>query len=140
MELNNCINFLLSTAQHNVFQYLSSRLSEYGVTPAQYGVMSCLWRYRDLTPKQIGGLLHLEASSVSGILERMQNNGLLERNVDPENRRNIRVSPTQKTLDLQPAIEKIILEMNQLVMEPFTQEQQDQIRRSLTVIGNRELA
>lgn len=105
MELNNCINFLLSTAQHNVFQYLSSRLSEYGVTPAQYGVMSCLWRYRDLTPKQIGELLHLEASSVSGILERMQNNGLLERNVDPENRRNIRVSPTQKTLDLQPAIE-----------------------------------
>ena len=99
MELNNCINFLLSTAQHNVFQYLSSRLSEYGVTPAQYGVMSCLWRYRDLTPKQIGELLHLEASSVSGILERMQNNGLLERNVDPENRRNIRVSPTQKTLD-----------------------------------------
>lgn len=139
MELENCINFLLSTAQHNVFQYLNSQLAEYGITPAQYGVMNCLWKYRDLTPKQIGELLHLEASSVSGILERMQNNGLLERNVDPENRRTIRVSPTQKTLDLQPAIEKIILHMNQLVMEPFTQQEQEQIRRSLTVIGNREL-
>ena len=139
MELENCINFLLSTAQHNVFQYLNSQLAEYGVTPAQYGVMNCLWKYRDLTPKQIGELLHLEASSVSGILERMQNNGLLERNVDPENRRTIRVSPTQKTLDLQPAIEKIILHMNQLVLEPFTQQEQEQIRHSLTVIGNREL-
>lgn len=83
MELENCINFLLSTAQHNVFQYLNSQLAEYGVTPAQYGVMNCLWKYRDLTPKQIGELLHLEASSVSGILERMQNNGLLERNRGP---------------------------------------------------------
>lgn len=139
MELENCINFLLSTAQHNVFQYLNSQLAEYGITPAQYGVMNCLWKYRELTPKQIGELLHLEASSVSGILERMQNNGLLERNVDPENRRMIRVSPTQKTLDLQPAIEKIILEMNERVLAPFTRQEQERIRQSLTVIGNLDL-
>ncbi|WP_130870192.1 MarR family winged helix-turn-helix transcriptional regulator [Intestinimonas massiliensis (ex Afouda et al. 2020)] len=139
MELENCINFLLSTAQHNVFQYLNSQLAEYGITPAQYGVMNCLWKYRELTPKQIGELLHLEASSVSGILERMQNNGLLERNVDPENRRMIRVSPTQKTLDLQSAIEKIILEMNERVLAPFTRQEQERIRQSLTVIGNLDL-
>lgn len=139
MELENCINFLLSTAQHNVFQYLNSQLAEYGITPAQYGVMNCLWKYRELTPKQIGELLHLEASSVSGILERMQNNGLLERNVDPENRRMIRVSPTQKTLELQPAIEKIILEMNERVLAPFTRQEQERIRQSLTVIGNLDL-
>lgn len=139
MELENCINFLLSTAQHNVFQYLNSQLAAYGITPAQYGVMNCLWKYKNITPKQIGELLHLEASSVSGILERMQNNGLLERNIDPDNRRTIRVCPTQKTLDLQPAIEDIILKMNQLVLKSFTEQEQKQLREYLTTIVNLEL-
>lgn len=139
MELEHCINFLLSTAQHNVFQYLNSRLAEYGITPAQYGVMSCLWKHRNLTPKQIGELLHLEASSVSGILERMQNNGLLERNVDPDNRRTIRVSPTRKTMDLQPVIEEIVDDMNARVLAPFTPQEQEQLRSSLATIGRQTL-
>lgn len=40
MELTQCINYLLTTAQHSVFQYLNGKLSEYDVTPSQYGVLS----------------------------------------------------------------------------------------------------
>lgn len=43
MELTQCINYLLTTAQHKVFQEMSSRLEKFDVTPVQYGVMYCLW-------------------------------------------------------------------------------------------------
>ena len=120
MELSRCINFLLGASQHTVFQYLSGQLVPYGITPAQYGVLSCLWKHRRLSPKQIGEILHLEASSVSSILDRMQKNGLIERNIHPDNRRALLVSLTQKTLDLQAPVEVIIVKMNRLVLEPFT--------------------
>lgn len=139
MELDKCINFLLSTAQHNVFQYLSGRLMPHGITPGQYGVLNCLWTHQELTPKQIGELLHLEASSVSGILDRMQKNDLIERTIDPENRRVIRVSPTQKALDIQQPIEQIIDDMNTYVLEPFSPEERETLLRTLSVISNREL-
>ena len=42
MELKECINFLLTTAQHTVFQYLSQRLAPYDITPSQYGILNCL--------------------------------------------------------------------------------------------------
>ncbi|GCB30002.1 hypothetical protein [Anaerotignum faecicola] len=38
MELTQCINYLLTTSQHTVFQFLSGKLSEYDLTPSQYGV------------------------------------------------------------------------------------------------------
>ena len=139
MELSRCINFLLSASQHAVFQYLSGRLAPHGITPAQYGVLNCLWKHGCLSPKQIGEILHLEASSVSGILERMQKNDLIERNIDPDNRRAILVLPTQKALDLQAPVEAIVTEMNQLVLESFTEEEKELIIRALTIISERSL-
>ena len=64
--------FLLSVSQNKVFKYFSKLLEEYGLTPAQYGVLNCLWREGQLSPKQIGELVYLEAPTVSGILDKMQ--------------------------------------------------------------------
>ena len=44
MELNQCINYLLTTSQHRVFQEVSKRLEPFDVTPVQYGVLYCLWK------------------------------------------------------------------------------------------------
>ena len=60
MELTQCINYLLTTSQHTVFQFLSGKLSEYDLTPSQYGVLSCLWQREFATPKQISEILCLE--------------------------------------------------------------------------------
>ncbi|EUU44620.1 hypothetical protein O337_02733, partial [Staphylococcus aureus M0161] len=42
MELDNCINYLLSTSQNRVFKHFKSLLSPYNITPAEYGVLNCL--------------------------------------------------------------------------------------------------
>lgn len=139
MELTRCINFLLSAAQHNVFQYLSSRLAPYGITPGQYGVLNCLWTHKELSPKQIGEILHLEASSISGILDRLQKIGLIDRMTDPDNRRAVLVSPTQKAMDLHLPVDKIIKDMNNCVKESFSEEEWETLLQYLSVIANREL-
>ena len=51
MDIRECINYLLTTAQHQVFQLLSSKLAPYGITPGQYGVLNCLWRKEAVNPK-----------------------------------------------------------------------------------------
>ena len=137
MELDECVNFLLSVSQHTVFQHLSEKLLPYNITPAQYGVLNCLWKEKYLTPKEIGEKLHLEASSVSSILDKMQKNSLIERNIDPNNRRTIIVSATQKAIDIQKPIEKIILEMNNLMLEPFSDTEKKFLVEALQTIIRR---
>ncbi len=134
MELKHCINYLLSASQNTVFQYFSQKLSDYNITPAQYGVLNCLWGNGDLTPKQIGKLLLLEASSVSGILDRMQTNKLIERKIDPNNRRTIIVSATKKANDMRCAIEAIVVDMNNKFLSQLSDMEKDKLRSNLQKI------
>lgn len=131
MELDKCINFLISSAQNVVFQYFSQKLSPYNVTPAQYGVLNCLWNHGELTPKQIGELLVLEASSTSGILDRMQKNDLINRNIHPDNRRAILVTTTKKADELRQPVEEIVKDINQHFMANLSDDEKDLLSKTL---------
>ncbi len=134
MDVRNCINFLLSSSQNTVFKYFSKRLSEYGITPSQYGVLNCLWQYGDISPSKIREILNLEASSVSGILDRMQKNELIERRIDQNNQRAIIVSPTEKSMSIKDNVETIVNEMNQKFLDPFSDEERNLLKKMLFTI------
>ena len=140
MELKECINFLLTTAQHTVFQYLSQRLAPYDITPSQYGILNCLW-INDGTclPRQIAELLCLETSTVSGILDRMQKKDLIDRVINPENRREILVMITPKGEALKAPVLKIIDEVNEEVLKDFSPKETAFIRKSLRQIAEKAL-
>lgn len=135
MELTQCINYLLTTAQHSVFQYLNGKLSEYDVTPSQYGVLSCLWQREFATPKQISEILCLETSTISGVLDRMQKKGLIDRVINRDDRREVRVVPTEKGKALQEPISKIIDEVNEEVLKCFTEEEVALLKNQLCIIA-----
>ena len=97
MQLQECINFLLTSAQHTVSQYLNQKLLPYDITPSQYGVLHCLWiNNGTCIPKQIAKMLYLETPTISGILDRMQKKELIDRVINTENRREILVIITEK--------------------------------------------
>ena len=140
MELKECINFLLTTAQHTVFQYLSQMLAPYDITPSQYGILNCLW-INDGTclPRQTAELLCLETSTVSGILDRMQKKDLIDRVINPENRREILVMITPKGEALKAPVLKIIDEVNEEVLKDFSPKETEFIRKSLRQIAEKAL-
>ena len=135
MELKDCINFLLSAAQHNVFQYLNVKLSALGVTPSQYSVLSCLWGRSHATPKQLAEILGIETSTVSGLLDRLQKNGLIDRIVNSEDRREVQVIATQKGRDLEEPVTRIIDEVNHEVLKTFSQKEIDSLKDALRIIA-----
>ncbi|KTR59738.1 MarR family transcriptional regulator [Exiguobacterium indicum] len=131
MELTECINFLLSVSQNKVFKQFSNELDQYHVTPAQYGVLNCLWKHDTLAPRRIAEMLHLEPSTVSGILDKMQQADLIDRSVDVTNRRNVLVRCTQKAIALQTDIEATVAELNQSLTQHASREELDIVRQVL---------
>ncbi|MFE4814101.1 MarR family winged helix-turn-helix transcriptional regulator [Peribacillus simplex] len=134
MELKDCMNFLLSASQNKVFKYFSKLLEEYGVTPAQYGVLNCLWREGELSPKQIGEMVYLEAPTVSGILDKMQKAELIERSVDPKNRRNVLVMATQKSKDIRDEVEAATIKLNNKVLQNLSDNEKVVLNKALDTI------
>lgn len=128
------MNFLLSVSQHKVFKYYSKLLEQQGVTSAQAGILTSIWSMENhkITPKEIGQKLYLEAPTVSGILDKMQKSGLIYREVDPNNRRVVFVTPTKKADDLKPEIERTTEKMNQQVLQEFSPEEADFLKKALS--------
>lgn len=134
MELKDCMNFLLSASQNKVFKYFSKLLDDYGITLAQYGVLNCLWREGQLSPKQIGEMVYLEAPTVSGILDKMQKAELIERSVDPKNRRNVLVMASQKSKEIRDEVEAATIKLNNKVLQNLSDNDKVVLKNALDTI------
>ena len=125
MALNQCLNLILTRAQQVVHQHFRTQLEVLDVTPVQYAVLDTLWKEDNLTPSQIAGSISLDSSTVTGILDRLENKNLVKRMPDPTDRRAVRVTLTNNGRELEEPLMKIIAECNQTVMKVFTLDEQE---------------
>ena len=139
MELKECVNYLLSVSQNKVFKHFSGLLEEFGLTPAQYGVLNCLWSEGQLSPKQIAESMYLEATTVSGILDKMQKAGFIERSIDPNNRRNVWVVATPKAISIREQVESATAQMNHAALQNLSPDEQAALLKGLAAIIETEL-
>ncbi len=69
-------------------------LDELGLTYSQYTVMLVLWEHERTTMRELGHLLHLDSATLSPVLKRMEQAGLLTRERDADDERVLNVSIT----------------------------------------------
>ena len=134
MKLEDCINYLLTAAQKKVFQMMKDELSIYGVTPVQYGVLKCLWELDLTNPNEIAEKLVIDKSTISGILERMESNGLIQRSIDSNDRRYIRIELTKRSKLLEGLISETVQKVNKRALSDFTDEEAAEVRKQLKKI------
>ena len=130
-SLNNCINYLLTGAQHTVFQYMKKNLAQFDITPIQYGVLGCIWEFDMHNPKDIAAHLGVENSTISGILERMENKGLIRRMIDSTDRRYIYIELTCVSRDLEIPVRTVVTEVDRKVLEIFDEEEKAALKNAL---------
>ena len=112
MELQECINYKLTGTQNVVFNFFKGKLSSLDVTPIQYALLKCLWTEDMQTPSQLAQTLRLDASSITGILDRLEKKGLIERVFSRQDRRSVQVHLLESGAALQKPIEAIIRDAN----------------------------
>lgn len=138
-SLNNCINYLLTGAQHAVFQYMKKNLAQFNLTPIQYGVLGCIWEFDMHNPKDIAAHLGVENSTISGILDRMENKGLIRREIDSSDRRFIHIELTDVSRELELPVRKVVTDVDRKVMEQFDEGETAALKTMLRRISSLEL-
>lgn len=77
-------------------------LAGLGLTYPQYLVMLVLWQEDGLTVRALGEQLHLNSGTLTPMLKRMEQAGLVRRSRDKKDERLVRTELTQAGRDLQP--------------------------------------
>lgn len=72
---------------------------EYGIT-SQQGQLLCMLMARPRGMGELGGMLGLAKSSLTGLVDRTERNGLVQREPDPDDMRAVRVALTAQGKEL----------------------------------------
>jgi MarR family transcriptional regulator, organic hydroperoxide resistance regulator len=137
VELNSCVNFLLTKAQLAVNQEFKLMLADYEITPVQCGVLNCLYKQDGQGLKALSDELSVNASTMTGIIDRMEAKGFIERRADPQDRRAQSVFLTQRGFEVEDIATRITLEANEKVLGEFSPEEEAVLKKLLKVLGDR---
>src|SRR3954453_22304761 len=111
-RIEECISFLLGKAYQQVNQASKRRLAPYGVTPVQYALLKVLAERDGQTGSELGERLLLDSATITGILDRLERAGLLERRADATDRRVHRIFVTAQGRELQSALDRAMDALN----------------------------
>lgn len=100
LKLENQLCFPLYACAREVVSAYRPYLSELGLTYTQYIAMMVMWEHRTLTVKEIGRLLHLDSGTLSPLLKKLEERGLVSRARVPEDERSVAVSITEAGMAL----------------------------------------
>src|SRR5512143_1253663 len=90
----DCIVFLLAKAYQRAHSAFKVKLAPFGITPVQHLILAALREKEFLSPVEISDRVAMDGATLSGVLDRMAEAGLIKKEGNPEDRRSIRVSPT----------------------------------------------
>jgi DNA-binding MarR family transcriptional regulator len=123
INYQDVILFILSKANQRVYSTFKSRLQPYGLTPMQALLLNALYEEEGLAAGELGKRLALDSATLSGVMDRMEENGWITRNAFKEDRRVLNIHLTDKSRQLRNKFLKDTEELNKEVLSIFNMEE-----------------
>lgn len=96
LKLKSQLCFPLYACSREVIKKYKRFLDPLGLTYTQYIAMMVLWDQKRVNVKSLGEQLYLDSGTLSPLLKKMEAQGLVSRNRDPADERNVIVTITSK--------------------------------------------
>ena len=121
--MEDTLHYLIMANQMLVQRGLLERLKNTGLTIGQPKVLDYLRDHDGSSQKEIAQGCFLEAGSLTSILNRMEEKGLIERRMLNGNRRTFHVFLTEEGWKSQKLVEEAFLEIEKQALKGMTQEE-----------------
>ena len=140
MHCGNALGPMLGRCAHLARERMDARMSRFGMTPAQTHVLRYLRQNGgQMLQRELLENLKVKPSTVNGILDRMEEKGLVERSVSGTDARQRVVALTPAGLEREAEAKQSFLEAEALIAKGLTEEETDTLRSLLErVIHNLE--
>jgi DNA-binding MarR family transcriptional regulator len=114
--------------------HCEERGKAYVITPPQWGALSLLLAQDGLTIGTMSQMRGVDAPTGTGIITRLEQNGLVERRHDREDRRVVKVYLTDEGRDIVNTLASPVEQFDQSMKRGFSEGEQDRLRVHLQQI------
>ena len=123
-RVEDCISFLIGKAGQQMAKRAREKLAPHGVTPTQYAVLKVLWEQDRQSGAELGARLSIDSATITGVIDRLQTAGLLERRSGDGDRRIHRLFLTARGRALQAPLDAAMDQLNAEVTAEMGEEAQ----------------
>ena len=96
LKLSNQLCFPLYAASRETIKLYKPHLDKLDLTYTQYITMMVLWEKKQQTVKELGAALYLDSGTLTPLLKKLEDKGLVRRNRSELDERNLIVSITEQ--------------------------------------------
>ncbi|HZG14047.1 MAG TPA: MarR family transcriptional regulator [Candidatus Bathyarchaeia archaeon] len=138
MRIEDCLTFLASKTYQRLSQLAKTKLSKLGITTTQCALLHVLWEQDGLKGIELGERLRIDGATITGMLDRLEQNGIIERRPDSRDRRINLIFVTDKGKELEGPVKAVMKEVDGAVLKGFTEEEAAIFKKMMTAIGLEE--
>jgi len=129
IDLENSIGTAIFLASKSLEKAAENRIkNELGLTPSQWKVILALNFFNGISQKELAGKIYIDSSTLVPVIDKMENNGLVERKPDPNDRRNNLIFLTKKSESTIDSITEIVLQLRKEFFKGISQKEQDKVQ------------
>ena len=107
LKLSNQICFPLYASGKEIVRRYKPYLDKLNLTYTQYIVLMVLWENDHISVKSIGERLYLDSGTLTPLLNKLLNKGLITKTVQPQDERELIISLTDKGLQLKERAKEV---------------------------------
>lgn len=136
-RLEHSMGFLLVRAARGMKRALDSELSDIGITASQHAVLSALAHEDGLSLTQIARRIFLDNPATTGLVDRLERDGLVQRHRVSSDRRVINIYLTKKGKSILSTIDEIATKLDTDIMSVLSKEEKKALKNMLNRIWDR---
>lgn len=129
--MNDSINEGLGFVVHDVARMMrwqfDRRASGFKLTRSQWSVLAHLLRTDGIQQKELAEHMDITAITLTGLLDRMEREGWVERRPDPVDRRAKRIYLTEKVAPVTKELRSVAREVRKSAMQGLSEAEQQQL-------------
>jgi DNA-binding MarR family transcriptional regulator len=131
MRAEDCIFFQLAKAAQTGSRFWSQKVAALNVTATQAMVLRFLFDRDEVNSSELGSRTELDSATLTGILDRLEAAGIIERRPNPTDRRAIHIHLTGKGRGAAKEISRLVGIANTEFLGSLNASEEKELRRLL---------
>jgi len=130
-DIENSPGFLLAKCHKKAFQRFKKKLEPFNLTPPQFGALTFLWQKDGINQIELGQLMGTDRTTISGIIERLEMKGYVQRKPSSSDKRSLYIFNTEKGNKLKYKLFDVAREHNSFLLNSLGKEEKSELIRIL---------
>jgi MarR family transcriptional regulator, lower aerobic nicotinate degradation pathway regulator len=123
IDIEKSVGFLLAKAYQRACAIFKEEFDSYDLTPQQFGLLGFLWIEDGLSQAELSAKSQIDRTTMGGIIDRLEKEGLVKRHPHPDDRRAYQVFLTDKGKAMEDELCALAINAQKKLNAPLTAEE-----------------